>query len=116
MLLSLGMLFIVFALLAATNFVEGQDQTQHANVTIVSDASTLGDKAFQPNPLEIPVGSTVIWTNDDFGIHTVTDNNGAFESDSLRPDNTFEYMFDRVGTYDYHCMLHPTMVAQVVVQ
>jgi plastocyanin len=68
---------------------------------------------FEPN---FYVGSTVIWTNDDFGIHTVTDNNGAFESDSLRPDDTFEYTFDNVGTYDYHCLLHPTMVAQVVVQ
>jgi plastocyanin len=46
----------------------------------------------------------------------VTDNNGAFESDTLRPDDTFEFTFNELGTYDYHCMLHPTMVAQVVVQ
>lgn len=110
------MIFSVFAALAPTNFVEGQDQAQQKNVSIVSDASNLGTKAFQPNPLEISVGSTVIWTNNDFGIHTVTDNKGSFESDSLRPDNTFEHKFDKVATYDYHCILHPTMVAQVVVQ
>ena len=86
-----------------------------SNVTIVSDASTLGDKAFQPNPLEIPAGSTVIWTNDDFGIHMVTDNDGAFDSDTLRPDDTFEFTFDKIGSYDYHCALHPSMVGRVVV-
>ncbi len=96
--------------------VQGQVQAQQSNIKIVSDASTLGNKAFQPNPLEIPVGTTVIWTNDDFGIQTVTDNNGAFESDTLRPDDTFESTFNELGTYDYHCMLHPTMVAQVEVQ
>jgi plastocyanin len=78
---SLGMFlfFLAFEATTTTNFVHGQNQTQLSNVTIVSDASTLGDKSFQPNPLEIPAGSTVIWTNDDFGIHTVTDNDGAFD-------------------------------------
>ncbi len=45
MLLSLGMLFVVLSVLAPTNFVEGQDQAQQASITIVSDASALGDKA-----------------------------------------------------------------------
>jgi plastocyanin len=81
MLLSLGMLFNVFAILASTNFVEGQDQALRADIIIVSKAFTLGDKAFHPNLLEIHVGSTMIWTNDDFGIHTVNHNNGMFESD-----------------------------------
>lgn len=76
----------------------------------------MGEKAFQPNPLETPLGSTVVWTNVDFGIHTVTDDNGSFESDNLRPDDTFRFTFNEVGTYNYHCALHPTMVAQVEVQ
>jgi plastocyanin len=75
------------------------------------DASTLSDKAFQPNSLEVLVGSTVIWTNDDFGIHTVTNDDGTFESDTLTPDDTFEFTLDEAGTYSYYCALHPTMIA-----
>ena len=74
------------------------------------EASTLSDKAFQPNSLEVLVGSTVIWTNDDFGIHTVTNDDGTFESDTLTPDDTFEFTLDEAGTYSYYRALHPTMI------
>jgi plastocyanin len=64
---SLGMFSLVLAILCPMSSVQGQEQVQvqQSNITIVSDASTLGNKAFQPNPLEIPVGTMVIWTNDD---------------------------------------------------
>jgi plastocyanin len=62
---SLGTFSLVLAVLCPMSFVQGQVQAQQSNIKIVSDASTLGNKAFQPNPLEIPVGTTVIWTNDD---------------------------------------------------
>jgi nitrite reductase (NO-forming) len=32
----------------------------------------LGNKAFSPDHVKIKVGSTVIWTNNDNNIHTVT--------------------------------------------
>lgn len=31
------------------------------------------------------------WTNKDFGIHTVTENQDMFSSENLTPDQTFEY-------------------------
>jgi plastocyanin len=34
-------------------------------VSIVSGASTLADKAYSPNPINVKVGDTVTWTNDD---------------------------------------------------
>ncbi|MGD9671942.1 MAG: hypothetical protein AB7U98_00510 [Candidatus Nitrosocosmicus sp.] len=45
-------------------------------VSIVSDASKLGDKAYDPSPynnkppITISQGDIVVWTNNDFGIHT----------------------------------------------
>ena len=84
-------------------------------VSIVSDASKLGDKAYDPSPITISQGDIVVWVNNDFGIHTVTENNNIFSSQDLRPDETFEYMFDKSGSLDYHCKLHPTMIGKVIV-
>ena len=45
---------------------------QGASVSIVPNASTMGDKAFSPNPAEVKAGESVTWTNDDSQIHTAT--------------------------------------------
>src|SRR6476660_3182604 len=42
------------------------------NIVIVKGGATLGNKAFSPNDIKIKVGSTVVWTNKDNNIHTVT--------------------------------------------
>ena len=42
------------------------------DIVIVKGAITLGDKAFSPNDIKIKVGMTIVWTNNDNNIHTVT--------------------------------------------
>ena len=41
-------------------------------VSIVSGATFLTDTAYYPNPVEVNVDQTVVWTNEDFSFHTVT--------------------------------------------
>ncbi|KAA2283804.1 hypothetical protein E5N71_01245 [Candidatus Nitrosocosmicus sp. SS] len=97
-------------------------------MSIVSGASTLTDTAFNPNPVEISVGQTVVWTNDDAAFHTVTsgkvgeaDAGKAFDSGLTgataltSKGKTFEHTFDSAGEYPYFCTLHPGMVGTVVV-
>jgi plastocyanin len=95
---------------------------QGASVSIVPNASTLGDKAYSSNPAEIKAGETVTWTNDDSQIHTATsgtvgaeDSGTVFDSSILSPTATFDFKFDQAGEYDYYCTLHPQMVGKVVV-
>jgi plastocyanin len=95
---------------------------QGASVSIVPNASTLGDKAYSPNPAEITAGETVTWTNDDSQIHTATsgtvgaeDSGTVFDSRILSPTATFDFTFDQAGEYNYYCTLHPQMVGKVVV-
>jgi plastocyanin len=101
------------------------------DVSIVPNASTLGDKAFSPNPVEVKVGGGVTWSNDDSQIHTVTSGispaavpagsnetsgpDGVFDSGILSPGATFDFVFDTPGTYSYYCTLHPQMVGTVTV-
>lgn len=69
---------------------------------------------FSPDTLEVSVGDTVTWTNEDGTEHTVTDQGGAF-GESLGSGDRFEFTFDEAGTYSYFCGIHPDMTGEVVV-
>jgi plastocyanin len=95
------------------------------SVSIVPGASSLTDTAYQPNPVQVSVGSTVTWTNDDSQPHTVTSGqnaqpDGKFNSSPnfnplMTPGQTFSYTFTEAGQYPYYCALHPNMVGTVSV-
>jgi plastocyanin len=71
--------------------------------------------AFDPKQLTAKLGEAVSWKNDDSTAHTVTADDGSFDSGSLSPDKDFSHTFDQAGTFKYHCALHASMVATVVV-
>jgi plastocyanin len=73
------------------------------------------DFAFEPATLEVPAGTTVVWTNAGSAPHTVTSDADAFDSGRLDPGGTFSMTFDTPGTYHYHCEFHPGMQATIVV-
>ena len=52
------------------------EQSTGTHVSIVPGASTLTDKAYSPNPVNVKVGGTVTWTNDDSMSHRVTSRTG----------------------------------------
>jgi plastocyanin len=95
------------------------------SVSIVSGSSSLTDTAYQPNPIQVSVGNTVTWTNNDSQPHTVTSgsngqpdnkfNSSPNFSPLLNPGQTFSFTFTQAGNYPYFCMLHPNMVGTVSV-
>ncbi|MDN5847825.1 MAG: cupredoxin domain-containing protein [Candidatus Nitrosocosmicus sp.] len=106
---------MMLALTITISIIPSAYAQSNNEISIVSDTSTLADKAYDPNPLTINQDDTVTWTNKDFGIHTVTENQELFGSEDLRPDQTFDHTFDSSGTYYYHCKLHPTMTGKIFV-
>jgi len=54
----------------------------HWTVSIVPEASDMGDRAYSPDSINIRLGDTVKWINDDTQFHTVT--SGAGLSDSMK--------------------------------
>ena len=70
---------------------------------------TIAGFSFRPQTISVPVGETVTWRNDDAADHTVTHGGGAFGSDTLAQGAEFRFRFDRPGTFDYVCALHPGM-------
>jgi len=71
--------------------------------------------AFDPKQITAKVGETVSWKNDDGATHTVTADDGSFDSGNLASDKTFSQTFDTAGTFKYHCAIHSSMIATVVV-
>jgi len=90
------------------------------SVSMHPGSSTLTTDAFSPNPIQVSVGSTVTWTNNDSVIHTVNSGtspteSGLFTSPIMNPGDTFEYTFTEAGEVPYFCLLHPNMVGTVTV-
>jgi plastocyanin len=79
-------------------------------VPAVTSAS-IDNFTFKPDTITVPVGTTVVWQNDDDIVHTVVALDGAFRS----PEDRFTFTFDKAGTFEYFCSLHPHMKAKVVV-
>jgi len=76
---------------------------------------TIADLKFGPDTLTVSAGATVTWTNSDTTQHTVTADDGSFDSGTLAQGQTFSHTFDTPGTYTYHCTIHPTMTATITV-
>lgn len=71
--------------------------------------------AFGPSTITISAGTTITWTNKDAVAHTVTSDNGLFDSGNINGNSTYSRQFPTAGTYPYHCTPHPTMTATVIV-
>jgi plastocyanin len=98
----------------------GASGNTSTSVSIVSGSSTLTTDAFSPNPIQVSVGTTVTWTNNDAQPHTVNSGenatpSGLFDSPIMAPQATFEYTFTEAGEFPYFCILHPNMVGTVSV-
>ena len=71
---------------------------------------------FAPVSIDVPVGSTVTWTNKDDEPHTVVSDTGLFRSAALDTNESFSFRFDKPGTYRYACSIHPRMIGTIVVR
>jgi amicyanin len=71
--------------------------------------------AYQMANIQVRVGTTVTWTNQDNVPHSVTFKNGMKDSGLLSQGQSFSYTFNTPGTYQYYCTVHPYMVATVTV-
>ncbi len=77
--------------------------------------------AFHPDPVEITVGTTVKWTNQDDVEHTATHGvpvapGNVFDSGVMAPGGSFAFTFTSAGEYPYYCRLHPAMRGMVRVR
>jgi plastocyanin len=95
----------------------GQDSTDDPAVRGGSNENVrIEDFAFEPGNLEVTVGATVTWTNEDSVPHDATSTDGEWETSRLSKDESDTLTFGSAGTYDYYCSIHPSMKARLVVR
>lgn len=84
-------------------------------VSIPTGAQTLGNQAFSPDAVDVAVGTTVTWTNNDSITHTSTSDGAGWDSGAIAPRAQFSRTFQNAGTFPYHCSIHPGMVGTITV-
>ena len=71
----------------------------------------IANLAFVPKIIHVSVGTTIVWTNEDDVVHTVT--SGTTHDDgrwkgapSIGPGKSFSARFATPGTFPYYCQVH----------
>jgi len=71
--------------------------------------------SFKPDSVTIKAGTTVVWTNKSDTLHIVTSDDSSWMSESLDQGQSFKHVFDKPGTYAYHCDIHWFMKGTIIV-
>jgi plastocyanin len=78
-----------------------------------SRSVTMPGKLYDPARLDVLVGTTVAWKNDDSTNHTATAEDDSFASGYIPPGGTFSYTFTRQGRFEFRCTIHKQMRGEV---
>ena len=71
---------------------------------------------FTPDTIEVAVGTKITWTNNDDIPHAVGAKDLSWKSKAMDTGDTFSHTFEKAGTIDYFCTLHPHMQGKIVVK
>jgi plastocyanin len=92
-------------------------QSSNSNTPTATSSVSIENFAFMPPDITVKKGATVTWTNNDSTTHTVTASTGETgpKSGNLSNGDKYSFTFDQVGTFHYHCSIHPNMLGTVTV-
>ena len=90
-------------------------------IEILEGSAVEGNPDYEPDVAVVPQGYVVEWTNADSAAHTVTSEEGfgeIFDSSLINAGEIFTLDTSdlEVGEYPYLCIVHPWMVATLVIE
>lgn len=71
---------------------------------------------YSPKSLTIEAGDTVVWINEDLFPHTVTAEDGSFDSGDIAGGKSWTHTFATRGDAPYKCIYHKAMVGSLRVE
>jgi plastocyanin len=78
-------------------------------------AISIEDFAYEPRALRATAGDTITVTNTDDTAHTVTADDGGFDTGDIAGAGTATFTVGGPGQYRYHCDIHNYMTGTVTV-
>ncbi len=76
---------------------------------------TIESYSYNPQSITVKVGTEVTWKNEQSVTHTVTSEEGLFDSGDIEQGETYSYTFEDLGRHNYYCTIHPSMTGEVIV-
>lgn len=68
----------------------------------------LSDISFEPNEITVDPGTTITFVHEDGGIpHTVTADDGSFDSGQIADGDVFNVTVEEAGEIPFFCEIHP---------
>ncbi|MCH9657861.1 cupredoxin domain-containing protein [archaeon] len=100
-----------------------EEAKEPTKVTIPTGAAMPEDGQiyYDPEIIDVAIGTTIAWDNQDSTVHTVTSGDvpeadGMFDSEMMAAGDIYEYTFTEPGNYNYFCIYHPWMIGTVNVE
>ncbi len=108
---------LTVALLVLTPAAGAQQEDQGGAGTTAPNTwqVSIGDFFFDPADAAVGAGDSIVFVNEGAEAHTVTSDDGQFDSGTLNPGESYTVTFEGEGTITYHCSIHPEMVGSVTV-
>jgi plastocyanin len=80
----------------------------------VNVVGSIGNAAYQPNPVRAATGDTVMFRNNDSATHRIVMDDGSADLGDVAPGATSRGFTVRNATaLQFHCSLHPSMVGSI---
>jgi plastocyanin len=95
--------------IVVTNFVSSDQQSAATGSAAAPDTVVIKNFSFSPKPITVKTGSTITVINDDNTTHTLTANDGAFDTGDVGGGQQGRITVNRSGTFAYHCTIHTFM-------
>jgi len=74
--------------------------------------------SFIPSQIKVKVGTIVTWKNEDNAPHSIVSDPAGeeFESAVFASGEKYFFKFQKVGSYNYHCGIHPSMKGEIIAE
>lgn len=89
-----------------TEAPESTEVTKSSGDSVSEVKVSIVDSSFESKKTTVTVGTTVVWTQNGNYPHTVTLDNGSYDSGDLSSGDIVSFTFTEAGTYTYYCSYH----------